>query len=103
MHFFNSGENTSDNGNIVDPTDDLTQRMRNAARMCMESCSVFASTEMGQKLIAYTIVGGVVVGAGLIFGTAFKTANTVKLTNNSNNILYPKWIQPFGVKDKWLL
>jgi len=100
MRFFTPEQFADANATNTDNTDGLTERMRNAARDCLESCSAFASSEAGQKLIAFTLVGTVLVGAGLIFGTAFETANKVGLTNNSGSILYPTWIEPYGVKDK---
>lgn len=95
----------SNSANIYSTSEDnnnqpgILERMRSNANDCIESCSALMRTESGQKLIAYVVIGTVLLGAILIFGTAFETASEFKVTNKTSSNIYPSWISPAGVKN----
>jgi hypothetical protein len=86
-----------ENNNTVE---NVVERMRNTVSSCLEVCWACADTEAGRKLMVYALVGTVIVGSGLIFGTAFETASDVVVWNKSDQAVYPTWAEPFGVKNK---
>lgn len=97
MNYFNI-ESRVTNIENNDNQSDILRRMRNNASECIESCSMAMATEAGQKMIAYVIVGTIVLGAILIFGTGFATASEVRITNKTSSSIYPSYISPYGAK-----